>query len=321
MELCLRTAPLDQPEAHGAEQCIDARQHEEQREPRGREVSRSDHLDQGGGGRGEAGQRDAGRDEAFGGPVHDHSCREYASGVTSCATFASHDHEHDLWMLKPAGTLRIRAGMTRTRRLASKAAEQDNTWSGSARSRANVDARFQGEGTQMPEGDSKGISRRRGSQRVRAALALLVVATYAPGSAAQEDDLASAAPPERRLPSDWSFEFGGGALALPSFPGAASTKVIPLPWVDLHYKDRLFLSPISGLGVNLVAVPGARLGVALLPDLGRSASSNNRLRGWGDIGAGADLRLFGQLRVLGPLAVLAGVRRQLGGGNGTVVDG
>ena len=173
----------------------------------------------------------------------------------------------------------------------------------------------------MPEGDSKGISRRRRSQRVRAALALLVVATYAPGSAAQEDDLASAAPPERRLPSDWSFEFGGGALALPSFPGAASTKVIPLPWVDLHYKDRLFLSPISGLGVNLVAVPGARLGVALLPDLGRSASSDNRLRGWGDIGAGADLRLFGQLRVLGPLAVLAGVRRQLGGGNGTVVDG
>src|SRR5205807_10287159 len=158
----------------------------------------------GGGGRGDAGQRDAGSDEALGGPVHDHSCREYASGVTSCATFASHDRrhdrEHDLWMLRPAGTLRIRAGMTRTRRLASKAAEQDNTWSWSARRRANVDARFQGEGTQMPEGDSKGISQRRRSQRAGAALALLVVAAYAPGSPAQEDDLASAAPPERRLP-------------------------------------------------------------------------------------------------------------------------
>ena len=188
------------------------------------------------------------------------------------------------------------------RRLASKAAEQ-------------------GEGTQMPVGDRKGILQGWRSQRVTAALALLAVAAYAPGSPAQEDDFASAAPPERRLPSDWSFEFGGGALALPSFPGAASTKVIPLPWVDLHYKDRFFLSPISGLGVNLVAVPGARLGVALLPDLGRSASSNNRLRGWGDIGAGADLRLFGLLQVIGPVAVLAGVRRQLGGGNGTVVDG
>ena len=121
--------------------------------------------------------------------------------------------------------------------------------------------------------------------------------------------------------SDWSFELGAGALALPSFPGASSTKVIPLPWVDLHYKDLFFLSPISGLGVNFVAVPGARLGVALLPDFGRSASDANRLRGWGDIGRGADLRLFGQLRVIGPVAVQASVRRQLGGGNGTIVDG
>jgi outer membrane scaffolding protein for murein synthesis (MipA/OmpV family) len=72
--------------------------------------------------------------------------------------------------------------------------------------------------------------------------------------------------------------------------------------------------------VNLIAVPGVRLGVTLLPDLGRSASSSDRLRGWGDIGAGVDLKVFGQLRVVGPIAVLAGVRRQLGAGNGTVVD-
>jgi outer membrane scaffolding protein for murein synthesis (MipA/OmpV family) len=148
--------------------------------------------------------------------------------------------------------------------------------------------------------------------RVTAALALLVVAAYAPASPAERID--------RPLPSDWSFVFGGGALARPSYPGAASTRVLPLPFVDLRYGDRVFLSPISGLGVNLVAVPAARLGVALLPDFGRSASSSDRLRGWGDIGAGADLKLFGQLRVLGPLAVLAGVRRQLGAGNGTVVD-
>jgi len=156
---------------------------------------------------------------------------------------------------------------------------------------------------------------------MRSGLALLIAAVYAPGSPAQEDDFASAAAPERRLPSDWSFEFGGGALAVPSYAGASSTKIIPLPWIDLHYKNLFFLSPISGLGVNLVAVPEGRLAVALLPDLGRSASSNNLLRGWGDIGAGADLRLSGQLHLFGPISALAGVRRQLGGGNGTVVDG
>jgi len=156
--------------------------------------------------------------------------------------------------------------------------------------------------------------------RVTVALALLVAAAYAPASPAEQIEIASAVPLDRPLPSDWSFEFGGGALVLPSYPGAASTRILPLPFVDLHYGDRVFLSPISGLGVNLVAVPGARLGVAVLPDLGRTASSNDRLRGWGDIGAGADVRLFGQLHLVGPIAALAGVRRQLGAGHGTLVD-
>ena len=156
--------------------------------------------------------------------------------------------------------------------------------------------------------------------RVMAALAVLVVVAYAPASPAQQADPPSAVPLDRPLPSAWSFQFGAGALATPSYPGAASTKVLPLPFVDVRYGDRVFLSPVSGLGVNVIAVPGARLAVALLPDLGRTASSSDRLRGWGDIGAGADLKLSGQVRVLGPVAVLAGVRRQLGAGNGTVVD-
>ena len=156
--------------------------------------------------------------------------------------------------------------------------------------------------------------------RATAGLLLLVVAGYAPGSPAQEDDFAGPAPLDRPVPSDWFFAFGAGALALPSYAGAASTKILPLPWIDLRYRDRVFLSPIAGLGVNLVALHGARLGVSLLPDLGRSASSNDRLRGWGDLGAGADLKVFGELRVVGPIGVFAGVRRQLGAGNGTVVD-
>jgi len=109
-------------------------------------------------------------------------------------------------------------------------------------------------------------------RRATAALALAVVGAYA--------GFASAAPIDHPMPSDWSFTLGAGALLTPSYPGAASTKVVPLPFVDVRYKDRIFLSPIAGLGVNVLAVPGARLGVSLLPDLGRSASQGNRLRGW-----------------------------------------
>ena len=60
--------------------------------------------------------------------------------------------------------------------------------------------------------------------RATAGLLLLVVAGYAPGSPAQEDDFAGPAPLDRPVPSDWFFAFGAGALALPSYAGAASTK-------------------------------------------------------------------------------------------------
>jgi MipA family protein len=130
---------------------------------------------------------------------------------------------------------------------------------------------------------------------------------------------AAAAFPERPPPSDWSVALGGGALALPSYPGAASFRVLPLPFVDVRYKDVLFLSPVAGLGVNALSVEKARFGMAFSPDFGRSASSSDRLRGFGDISAGAILKVFGTYR-LGPVALLADVRRELGGGDGTLAD-
>jgi MltA-interacting protein MipA len=130
---------------------------------------------------------------------------------------------------------------------------------------------------------------------------------------------AAAASPERPPASDWSVAVGGGALALPSHPGAASLRVLPLPFVDIRYKDVLFLSPIAGLGVNALSVETARFGVAFSPDFGRSASSSDRLRGFGDISAGAMVKVFGTYSV-GPVALLADVRRELGGGDGTLAD-
>jgi hypothetical protein len=123
------------------------------------------------------------------------------------------------------------------------------------------------------EGSQEDLTAEVAMTRVTAGLALLVVAAYAPDGPAQEDDFAGPAPLDRPVPSDWSFAFGAGALALPSYAGASSTKILPLPWIDLRYKDRVFLSPIAGLGVNLVALPEARLGIALLPDLGPSPSA------------------------------------------------
>jgi outer membrane protein len=130
---------------------------------------------------------------------------------------------------------------------------------------------------------------------------------------------AAVAFPERPQPSDWSVSLGGGALALPSYPGAASLRVLPLPFVDVRYKDVLFLSPVAGLGVNAISLERMRFGIAFSPDFGRSASSSDRLRGFGDISAGAMMKVFGTYG-LGPIALLADIRQELGSGDGTLAD-
>ena len=94
---------------------------------------------------------------------------------------------------------------------------------------------------------------------------------------------------------------------------------MPQPFVDVRYRNLFFLSPIAGLGVNAVATSRLRVGVAVLPDFGRSASSADRLRGWGDVSAGANMKVFG-MYFLGPVTLLADVRRQLGAGNGTLIN-
>jgi outer membrane scaffolding protein for murein synthesis (MipA/OmpV family) len=139
---------------------------------------------------------------------------------------------------------------------------------------------------------------------------MLIAAAHEPGSEAD------GAP----SPSDWSITLGGGVVSAPAYPGSASSHVTPLPYFEVHYRQLVFLSPLSGLGINAVSTERVQAGVAVQPDLGRSASSAERLRGWGDIGAGASLRAFGMYS-LGRVSLLADLHHQLGAGNGTLIDG
>jgi outer membrane scaffolding protein for murein synthesis (MipA/OmpV family) len=148
------------------------------------------------------------------------------------------------------------------------------------------------------------------------ALAALLFAL--PAAAAEDANPAQAVAAAPR-PSDWTFTVGAGAFAVPSYPGASSARVMPVPVLDVRYRDRFFLSPFDGVGVNAIATPRFHAGVAVLPDFGRSASSADRLRGWGVVGAGANAKVFAAY-VLGSFALLADVRRQLGAGDGTLVD-
>jgi outer membrane protein len=147
------------------------------------------------------------------------------------------------------------------------------------------------------------------------ALALIAAAANEPHS-----DTVLGAHAEAASPSDWSVTIGAGAVGMPSYPGAASMRVMPMPIVDVQYRHVFFLSTVSGLGMNVIATRTLMAGFAVSPDLGRSASAADRLRGWGDISPGADLKLFGMYS-LGPVALVANVIHQLSAGNGTLVDG
>jgi outer membrane scaffolding protein for murein synthesis (MipA/OmpV family) len=87
----------------------------------------------------------------------------------------------------------------------------------------------------------------------------------------------------------------------------------------VRYGQVFFASPVAGVGVNAIATRHLRAGVAALPDFGRRASSADQLRGWGEVSPGATLKAFAAYSQ-GPLTVLADVRRQLGAGEGTLVD-
>jgi outer membrane scaffolding protein for murein synthesis (MipA/OmpV family) len=140
-----------------------------------------------------------------------------------------------------------------------------------------------------------------------------------PAMAATEETAANGVVAASPVPPDWTVTVGGGAVAVPSYPGASSTTLMPLPFIDVRYRDRFFLSPFAGIGVNAIATRRLQVGVAVLPDFGRSDSAADRLRGWGSVGAGANLKAFAVYSV-GPFALMADARRQIGAGDGTLID-
>lgn len=78
---------------------------------------------------------------------------------------------------------------------------------------------------------------------------------------------------------------GLGARDQPVYDGSNKTKVAPLPYVDIHglFHDRIFISDIRGLGVNLLADGAFKVGTSFNYGNGRTSSDSPRLNGLPDI--------------------------------------
>ena len=114
---------------------------------------------------------------------------------------------------------------------------------------------------------------------------------------------------------------GLGASVVPAYDGAKKTKVSPYPYVDIHgfFNDRMYLSSVRGIGVNLLDLDHFRGGFALNYAAGRTSKDDSHLNGLPDIGGAAQVGGF-LTYSLKPFALEMRVRRRLGSTAGTQVE-
>lgn len=128
-----------------------------------------------------------------------------------------------------------------------------------------------------------------------------LTALSAPQAQAQDNKAAPARDTQARdtqaQKRDWDITIGGGGVLQPDYEGSDEYKVSPLPYVNIKYKDLVFLrGPM--LGANLLTMQGPRpgdklqIGPLIRYQMGREADDNDALRGLGDIDAGFELGGF-----------------------------
>jgi outer membrane scaffolding protein for murein synthesis (MipA/OmpV family) len=126
---------------------------------------------------------------------------------------------------------------------------------------------------------------------------------------------------EPKVP-EWSRIVGVAASVEPVYDGSHAYSVSGGPVIDIRYRDIAFFSVGEGIGVNLIHAAHFRAGVAVGYDLGRSTSSDYRLRGLPDIDPAAVPKVFAEwaLSRYFPLILRADIRRIIRDGDGYVGD-
>lgn len=90
--------------------------------------------------------------------------------------------------------------------------------------------------------------------------------------------------------SDWSFITGVGAMYAPDYEGSDDDTVMPVPFVEVSWRDRVRLTTEGG-GPGIFATPlmadGLRFDLGVRYEFGRYEDDNDALKGLGDLEVGA----------------------------------
>ena len=99
------------------------------------------------------------------------------------------------------------------------------------------------------------------------------------------------APAASQATSPYSLTLGLGVARLPEYEGSDQFDARALPFIN-YRSGRFFAGTLSGVGYNLSNTPSFEFGPVLSYRFGRDESDSPRLRGLGDIDAGADVGAY-----------------------------
>lgn len=120
--------------------------------------------------------------------------------------------------------------------------------------------------------------------------------------------------------SNWDVKLGGGLLYAPKYEGSDKHELKALPYVEIIWNEALFLSPLDGLGVNLLSHQGFDAGLAVGYDAGRDEKdSRSELNGMGNIDDGVTGSAFLSYD-FGFGSAKSEVKHYFAGSEGTTVD-
>ncbi|MEX2642418.1 MAG: MipA/OmpV family protein [Acetobacterales bacterium] len=129
-----------------------------------------------------------------------------------------------------------------------------------------------------------------GGAHVRLCIACILLLGLTAPAAAQQRQAQVPSTAERMTgaaeSSAWDgFEgnIGGGVILRPEYEGGSDFEAAPLPWVDVTWRNRVFLHTENGLGLNLRRTRNVQVAATLNVDLGRQEDDSDDLRGLGDI--------------------------------------
>jgi outer membrane scaffolding protein for murein synthesis (MipA/OmpV family) len=115
--------------------------------------------------------------------------------------------------------------------------------------------------------------------------------------------------------SDWRVTTGFGVYAFPEFDGSDEHQILPIPMIDVTYKNRFFFNLFDGIGMDVIKTEDFTLKASVAYEFGREEKDSELLTGTGDIDAGAKIQLSAEYEI-GRLTPFVKVENHLSGAEG-----